>query len=80
MSGYKFNLPVKSDQLEAIGMVATEWAYLESIIEAAIWSLAWLDEDRGEAITTHFRNAAAPRHAHDPVPRPAWRRRGLKNA
>jgi hypothetical protein len=55
MADYEFNLPVKSDQLQAIGMVACEWSYLESIIEAAIWNLAGLyHEDIGMAITTHL--------------------------
>jgi hypothetical protein len=52
---YKFELPVRSDQLEAMGMVAAEWSYLESIIEAAIWNLAGLyDEETGMSITTHL--------------------------
>jgi hypothetical protein len=54
MTAYQFNLPVRGDQLEAIGMVATEWSYLESIVEAAIWNLAYLDENSGAAITTHL--------------------------
>jgi hypothetical protein len=52
---YQFNLPVQRDQLEAIGMVAVEWAYLESVIEAAIWNLAGIySENTGAAITTHL--------------------------
>lgn len=55
MGDYRFNLPVNSDQLEAIGMVACEWSYLESIIEAAIWNLANLyEEETGMSITTHL--------------------------
>lgn len=52
-STYTYNLPATSEQLEAIGMVATEWQRLESIIDAAIWSLAGIDEDTGLAITTN---------------------------
>jgi hypothetical protein len=55
MSGYQFTLPVKSNQLEAIGMVAVEWAYLESIVEAAIWNLAYIwDNDTAASVTTHL--------------------------
>jgi hypothetical protein len=54
-SNYEFMLPVRPDQLQAIGMVACEWSYLESIIEAAIWNLAYMvDEETGMAITTHL--------------------------
>jgi hypothetical protein len=35
-------------------MVASEWSYLESIVETAIWQLAPLAEDAGRAITTHL--------------------------
>lgn len=55
MTDYTFNLPVKPKQLEAIGMVACEWSYLESIIEAAIWKLSdFYDFDRAAAITAHL--------------------------
>lgn len=54
MTGYTYDLPPNREQLEAIGMVASEWARLESIVETAIWSLACLDEDTGQAITTHI--------------------------
>lgn len=55
MTDYQFNLPVRSDQLEAIGMVACEWSYLESIIEAAIWNLAYISKrETGMSITTHL--------------------------
>lgn len=54
MSDYTFNLPVRPEQLQAIGMVACEWSYLESIVEAAIWNLAGLHDDAGASITTHL--------------------------
>lgn len=53
MSSYIYDLPATSEQLQAIGMVASEWSYLESIVETAIWELAYLGEDIGRAITTH---------------------------
>ncbi len=55
MTNYTFGLPVTSEQLEAIGMVAAEWSYLESVIDAAIWTNAdiW-NEDVGKAITAHL--------------------------
>jgi hypothetical protein len=55
VTDYKFGLPVTKAQLEAIGMVAAEWSYLESVIEAAIWTLADVtSEDVGFAITAHL--------------------------
>ena len=53
MSAYAYDLPATPAQLQAIGMVASEWSYLESIVETAIWQLAPLAEDAGRAITTH---------------------------
>ena len=52
---YKFDLPPSSEQLEAIGMVAVEWSYLESTIDAAIGILAGMtDFDALAAMTTHL--------------------------
>jgi hypothetical protein len=52
---YKFDLPPRADQLEAIGMVAVEWSYLESVIDGAIGTLAAIVDDAAmEAITTHI--------------------------
>ena len=55
MADYSFDLPVRQNQLEAIGMVAAEWSYLESIVDAAIWEYSDIRIDGvGEAITTHL--------------------------
>lgn len=51
---YRYDLPASKAQLEAIGMVASEWQRLEAIINAAIWALLWRDEDTGNAITAHL--------------------------
>jgi hypothetical protein len=53
MSGYTYDLPATAEQREAIGMVASEWSYLESIVDAAIWNLAGINEETGRAVTTH---------------------------
>jgi hypothetical protein len=54
-SSYTFDLPVTRDQLEAIGMVVVEWSYLESMVDAAIWTVAAVfNQDFGEAITAHI--------------------------
>jgi hypothetical protein len=51
---YRFDLPVSRDQLEALGMVVTEWAYLESVIDAAIGLLAYIgDADTLAALTAN---------------------------
>jgi len=56
---YQFDLSPQSDQLEAIGMVAVEWSYLESVIDAAIWNLSNVPSEAfGEAITTHLSGRA----------------------
>ena len=49
MSTYVYDLPATDEQLKAIGMVAAEFSYLESIVETAIWAL---DEDTGRKIST----------------------------
>jgi hypothetical protein len=54
VTGYTYNLPATPEQLEAIGMVATEWQRLESIVDAGIWSLAGVSEDVGLAITANL--------------------------
>lgn len=55
VADYVSGLPIRRSQLEAIGLVAAEWSYLESVIEAAIWTLAAVPhEDVGAAITTHL--------------------------
>jgi len=55
MSDYHFDLPVDTDKLQAIGMVAAEWSYLESVIDAAIWTRSGVPNDEvGEAMTTHL--------------------------
>jgi hypothetical protein len=42
-------------------LVAAEWSYLESVVEAAIWNLSYTpDEDIGTAITTHLQWRARP--------------------
>jgi hypothetical protein len=51
---YRYSLPASKAQLEAIGMVASEWQRLEALINAAIWSLAWTGEEIGNAITAHL--------------------------
>src|SRR5688572_23937295 len=52
---YKFDLPPAAEQLEAIGMVAVEWSYLESIMDAAIGMLAQLPHvDVIDAVTVHL--------------------------
>ena len=52
---YTFNLPPKPDQLEAIGMVAVECAYLESVIDYAIGWLAGVEHlDTLHAMTAHL--------------------------
>jgi hypothetical protein len=54
VSAYTYDLPATAQQREAIGMVASEWSYLESIVDTAIWNLAGIpDEETGRAITTH---------------------------
>jgi hypothetical protein len=42
-------------QLKAIGMVAAEWSYLESIVVSAIWALGYVNEDNaaGRAIIAY---------------------------
>jgi hypothetical protein len=54
MTGYSYNLPATSEQLQAIGMVATEWQRLESVVDAGIWSLAGVSEAVGLAITANL--------------------------
>ena len=55
MNEYRFDLPVTAEQLQAIGMVAAEWWYLEGVVDAAIWQLAAVgDEETGHAITAHL--------------------------
>ena len=55
MSDYTSDLPVQPKQLEAIGLVAAEWSYLESVVEAAIWNLSYMqDQDIAAAVTTHL--------------------------
>lgn len=49
-----FDLPASPEQLEAVGRIAAAWSYLESVLEAAIWSLCVLEESRGRALTTHM--------------------------
>jgi hypothetical protein len=49
-----FDLPASPEQLEAVGRIAAAWSYLESVLEAAIWSLCVLEEPRGRALTTHM--------------------------
>jgi hypothetical protein len=53
VADYVSGLPIRRSELEAIGLVAAEWSYLESVIEAAIWN-AVPHEDVGAAITTHL--------------------------
>jgi hypothetical protein len=52
MSTYTYDLPASPEQLQAIGMVAAEWSYLESIVVTAIWALGYVTEDNavGHAI------------------------------
>jgi len=55
MADYTCDLPVSEEQLAAIGMVAVEWSYLESVLDAAIWNTAqFWDRAIGEAITAHL--------------------------
>ena len=49
MTAYTYDLPASDEQLKAVGMVAAEYSYLESIVETAIWAL---DEDAGREIST----------------------------
>jgi hypothetical protein len=49
MAAYTYDLPASDEQLKAVGMVAAEFSYLESIVETAIWAL---DEDTGREIST----------------------------
>jgi len=50
-----YDLVPTPEQLQAIGKVAAEYSYLESIVETAIWRLLEIDEDDGRAITTNVR-------------------------
>ena len=50
MSTYTYDLPATPEQLQAIGMVAAEFSYLDSIVETAIWAL---DEEVGREISTN---------------------------
>ena len=47
---------LSQDHILAIGLVAAEWGYVESTIEALIWALAGIDELKGYSITTHIGN------------------------
>ncbi|MBX3488291.1 hypothetical protein [Parvibaculum sp.] len=40
--------------LQAIGNLAAYWAYLESAVEIAIWTLLGVPRSKGAAITTHM--------------------------
>ena len=52
---YTFDLPPRPDQLQAIGMVAVEWSYLESVMDVAIGNLASIHEQSSmEALTVHL--------------------------
>ena len=56
----EFDLPPSPEQLQAIGMVAVEWSYLESVIAAAIGATA--------LVALNLRPASGPR-AEPPCPR-----------
>ncbi len=43
-----------SAEIHAIGLVAAEWGYAESLLELLIWTLAGIDQNRGRSITTHI--------------------------
>lgn len=45
---------LKPEHLQAIGMVAVEWSYLEHIIDDSIWQYAKIDDDIGRCFTTHM--------------------------
>jgi hypothetical protein len=49
MTIYTYDLPATDEQLQAVGMVAAEFSYLDSIVETAIWAL---DEEEGREIST----------------------------
>jgi hypothetical protein len=42
---YTFDLPVPENLLQAIGMIAVEWARLKSVIEGAIGSTGYMTEE-----------------------------------
>lgn len=46
--------PTTSLHLEAVGMIAMEWAWLEIIIEMAIWRLLRVRGPIGTAVTRHI--------------------------
>lgn len=52
MSEYEFNFPPTPKHREAIGKVVVEFAFLEALLEMAIWQLLSLDPDRGQIVTT----------------------------
>ena len=41
-------------QLEAIGRVAAEWSYFESMLEIGIWGMAGIDPKYRRALTTEL--------------------------
>ena len=47
-------LPTTALHLEAVGMVAMEWAWLEIIVETAIWRLLRVRGRVGTAVTIHI--------------------------
>lgn len=49
---YRFDHPIGSAHLRAIGMVAVEAAYVEHVVEYAIWRLIDIDPKVGEVLTT----------------------------
>jgi hypothetical protein len=64
MSTYTYDLPATQGQLKAVGMVAAEWSYLESIVVTAIWALGYVNDnaiiayrmpDRLKMLRKHFR-------------------------
>ena len=40
--------------LKGIGTVAAEWTYVEIMLEALIWQVAGIDNERGYCVTTHI--------------------------
>jgi len=44
------------EHLKAIGLIVTEWSWVEHSIELIIWELAQIDPDKGRSITTHIQS------------------------
>ena len=50
----RIKIQIPDTHLRAIGLIAITWSQLENAIERIIWRVGNLDDNRGQAITTHM--------------------------